>query len=102
MRVKFLKHDNKRYAQYEVIMPEDREIEDLPTSIQNSIRILGPLEKYQTKDLSNENDDWSLTIKRQIKVAGASLRKTDISHSTGISDTFPPFSVLDEVQHNLR
>ena len=66
MRVKFLRGNNQQYQRYSVVIPEDREIEDLPTHIQGSISLLGELRTFHTKDLSDENDEWSLTMKTQI------------------------------------
>jgi len=108
MRVKFLRGDNQQYTLYNVVMPEDTEIEDLPTHIQDSINVLGELGTFDTKDLSNENDEWSLKMKEQIQEMGACLMKFNLVHSNsriptwpkGINYTFPPFSELNEAQLN--
>jgi len=101
MKVKFLRGDKQQYSRYSIIIPEDKEIEDLPNHIQDSINLLGELRTFYTKDLSNENDDWSLTMKRQIQETGASLSKIGYNRwPSGIYYTFPPFSKLNEVEHN--
>ena len=104
MKVKYLKGDNQQYNPiYDIVMPVNTEIEDLPNVIQDSIKVLGELEIRHTEDLSDKNDDWSLTIKEQIQEMGASLRRSCYISGTwppGLSYTFPPFSELDELKHN--
>jgi len=97
MRVKYLRGDNKKYNPiYNVVIPEDTEIEDLPTIIQDSIKVLGELEILHAEDLSNKNDYCSSTIKKQIQENGASLKKFGWNlKETGW--TFPPFSELDKL-----
>ena len=96
MKVKYLRGENKQCTLYNVVMPEDKEIEDLPTHIQESINVLGELETFHTEDLSNKNDYCSSTIKKQIQENGASLIKFGWNlKETGW--TFPPFSELNDL-----
>jgi len=98
MKVKYLEGENPIYT---VVLPEYKEIKDLPTNIKNSIAKLNlDEEKYDIKDLSNETDEWSLTIIKQIQETGASLMKLNYVGqclSGKIYFTFPPFSVLDQI-----
>ena len=96
MRVKYLRGDNKQCTLYNVVIPENKEIEDLPTHIQESINILGELEIFLTEDLSNKNDYYSSTIKMQIQENGASLRKF-VWNLKETGWTFAPFSEFDKL-----
>lgn len=100
MKVKYLRGDNQQYNPfYDIVMPEDKEVGDLPTHIKDSINVLGELEIRHTEDLSNKNDKWSLKIKEQIQKTGACLRKFGCNLKE-LGYTFPPFSELDELKHN--
>ena len=106
MKVKVL--SGKYNPLYNILMPEGTETEDLPDHIQDSINVLGELRPFHTKDLSNENDEWFLEAKMQIKENGASVPKFNVVPSNPCIPTWPigfnytvvPFSELDELKRN--
>jgi len=91
MKVKYLQGDrDKRFL---VVLPEDKEIKDLPAPIQEAIAKLGNLTYIKSEDLSNRTGEESSKIIKDIKEQGASLRKIEFKLKE-IEISHPPFSEL--------